>query len=97
MIHVSQLKKAIHASETVSPDHALNLIYSKPLLCPVAIVNTRLTRIGHKVIPQGLAQWSHLPSQWSTWENIQDLRQRFPVAPAWGQASIQEEGNVTAL
>lgn len=43
VIHVSQLKKAIKSPKNVSPDHSLNLIYSNQLLCPVAIVTTRLS------------------------------------------------------
>lgn len=31
-----------------------------------------------------------------TWENAQELRLRFPQSEAWGQASSQGGGNVTA-
>jgi hypothetical protein len=31
----------------------------------------------------------------ATWENLQELHQHFPEAPAWGQASYQGKGHVT--
>jgi hypothetical protein len=40
-------------------------------------------------------QWSPLPQSLATWEDLEALRQRFPSAPAWGQASAQGEGTVS--
>lgn len=97
VVHVSQLKKAIQSSESVSPANSLNLIYSDHLPCPVKIATIRLSRRGHKITPQGFVQWSQSPSQWSTWENLHALRHRFPLAAAWGQAASQAEGNVTKV
>ncbi|WVZ53784.1 LOW QUALITY PROTEIN: hypothetical protein U9M48_004680 [Paspalum notatum var. saurae] len=41
-------------------------------------------------------KWSRLPPELSTWEDYEALRQRFPRAPAWGQAGFQGGGNVIA-
>jgi hypothetical protein len=35
---------------------------------------------------QGQVKWSSSPNLLATWEDLQSLRQRFPRAPAWGQA-----------
>lgn len=95
VIHVSQLKKAIKHPSEVSPEESLNLIYDAHMICPAKIARRRFSQLGHKVIPQGLIQWSHSPPQWSTWENLNALRHQFPYSPAWGQAASQAEGNVT--
>jgi hypothetical protein len=34
--------------------------------------------------------WSGLPSSLTTWEEVADLRRRYPSSPAWGQAGFQE-------
>ena len=47
------------------------------------------------MIPQVLVRWSHLPLELSSWEDEVALRQEFSQAPAWGQASFQERGDVT--
>ncbi len=39
--------------------------------------------------------WSRQDPVAVTWENLQELRQRFPQAEAWGQASFQGGKNVT--
>ena len=32
----------------------------------------------------------------ATWENLESLKQRFPRAPAWGQAVSEDRGNVSS-
>ena len=32
----------------------------------------------------------------ATWEDLKALQDRFPHAPAWGQAAFQEQGNVSS-
>jgi hypothetical protein len=40
-------------------------------------------------------KWSGWPNSMATWEDVTALKQRFPRAPAWGQAGSQEGGNVS--
>ena len=47
------------------------------------------------MIPQVLVRWSYLPATLSTWEDEESLRQQFPYAPAWGQASSKGGRDVT--
>lgn len=92
VFHVSQLKKAISASQQVPaelPDSSIQL------QVPLRILDCRLHRHSKDMIPQVLVQWSNLPPQLSTWEDEESLHQEFPRAPAWGQAVSQEGGIVT--
>jgi hypothetical protein len=43
-----------------------------------------------------LIRWSLLPDDATTWEDYNVLRQRYPNAIAWGQASLEGGANVTA-
>lgn len=43
-----------------------------------------------------LIRWTSAPSHLDTWEAEDDLRRRFPDAPAWGQAVSYGGGNVRA-
>ena len=46
---------------------------------------------------QVLIQWSSWPPALATWEDEVVLREKFPTAPAWGQAVSEEEGDVTVI
>jgi hypothetical protein len=50
---------------------------------------------GATVRTRALVQWTSLSASLATWEDEPQLRARFPRAPAWGQAGIEEGGNVT--
>lgn len=65
------------------------------LAVPGKILQRRLRRRGNKMVLQVLVEWSGVSSPATTWENLEELRHRFPVAPAWGQADFQDGGNVT--
>jgi hypothetical protein len=34
-------------------------------------------------------QWSSMPAYLHTWEEVDDLRRRYPGSLAWGQAAFQ--------
>jgi hypothetical protein len=55
--------------------------------------------INHCVHPvvQVLAQWSSAPASMATWEDLEALRQWFPLALAWGQLTPKEGGDATAV
>jgi hypothetical protein len=50
---------------------------------------------GPVAVSQALVQWSGQPEALATWEDLDDLRRRFPRAPAWGQAGSQGRGSVS--
>jgi hypothetical protein len=94
VFHVSQLKPCIRPGQQVSPNlPALDL--SHQIL--VAILQQRLRQHGLTSIAQVLVHWSGSPPEDATWEDVDDLKRRFPRAPAWGQAGFQEGGNVSDL
>jgi len=62
---------------------------------PEAIVDRRLVKKGNTAIPQVKLTWVGLPASATTWEDYNVVKQRFPTAPAWGQAGTQAEGGVT--
>jgi hypothetical protein len=91
VVHVSQLKKAVGQNYQVpallpSPDDVLQF--------PLRVLQRRLHQHGDHSVTQGLIHWSSQPESMATWEDLVELQQRFPRAPAWGQAGNQGRGNV---
>jgi len=62
---------------------------------PEAIVDRRLVKKGNTAIPQVKLTWVGLPASATTWEDYNVVKQRFPNAPAWGQAGTQAGESVT--
>lgn len=80
-MHVSLLKKVIQLGTPVCADLPVqNLEDAGPM-------RRQLIKRGRTAVPHGLVQWTGMPADLATWENIGELRQRFPSAPAWGQAA----------
>jgi hypothetical protein len=46
-------------------------------------------------VPQVHVKWTSLPEDCATWEDYYVVKQRFPAALAWGQASSAAGGGVT--
>jgi hypothetical protein len=63
---------------------------------PVKVLQKCVVTRGVQSVPQVLVQWSEWPQEMATWEDADSVRQRFPCAPAWGQAGFQQLGNVTS-
>lgn len=91
VVHVSQLKKAVGDNVQVQPQLPSPL---DALLVPSRILQRRFRQQGSISITQVLVQWAGQPEALATWEDHDDLKRRFPRAPAWGQAGIQGEGSV---
>lgn len=62
---------------------------------PEQLLDRRLVKKGNNAIPQVLVKWTGLPTTSATWEDYHVLRQRFPKAPAWGQAASLAGGAIT--
>lgn len=88
IFHVSQLKKAVASSVPVAqlPQSLTGF------QVPERILQRRLNADG---LSQILIQWSGMPASLATWEDALLLHQRFPHAPAWGQAGSHRRGIVT--
>ena len=90
VFHVSQLKQAVGdqvVSSSLPDDQVAFSILER-------VLQRRVSAGDHPVL-QGLIKWSGLPSSLATWENLDDLRRRFPRATTWGQVASQEEGSVS--
>lgn len=70
VVHVLQLKQHIPATTSVSSD--LSSVSSDPsqILWPQRVLEKHSVRCGDAVVPQYLIQWSNLPSEMATWEDV---------------------------
>ena len=94
VFHVSQLKTVLsreHKLIPQLPDDA-NIFQ-----IPIQILQSHMVQRGGSFVAQVLVLWSGLDASLATWENRDALKNRFPNAPAWGQAVFEEEGNVSTL
>lgn len=95
VVHVSQLKKSLSANDPkvipTLPDDKVGL------QIPLEVLDQRMVQQGGSIVHQALIRWSHLPVELASWEDLIALKQRFPFAPAWGQAGFQGRGNVSPL
>lgn len=91
VFHVSQLKPAIgfkHAIQPRLPTLSLHQV-------PVSILESHQVKKGNSSSTQVLVQWSDAVAAEETWEDLVELKQRFPGALAWGQGQSQGEGIVS--
>jgi hypothetical protein len=45
-------------------------------------------------VQQVLVEWSGLPRDLATWEDLEALRQCFPFAPAWGRECYHPSASI---
>jgi ribosomal protein L21E len=91
VFHVSQLRKVLLPGTTANP--SLPTI-TDIIAIPVKLLGHRWRRAPTGRREQVQVQWSTSSTKDITWEDRLDLQQRFPAAPAWGQAETQEGGDV---
>ena len=94
VFHVSQLKEHISDHTPVSSTLPAPLDLSDPAMQPEEIIDSRLVKKGNAAHQQVLVKWTKFPATEATWEDYQVLRNRYPTAPAWGQAGSSGEGTV---
>jgi len=94
VFYVSQLKKAVGADQTITPEPPSEASVWSIL---ERILQRRYLRQGTASVLQGLIKWTHLPESLATWEKLADLQQQFPRALVWDQPGAQEGGSVSAV
>ena len=94
VFHVSQLKPFVADFTPVFSKLPVTTDIEAKAALPDRVLERRLVKRGNAAIPQVLIQWSGLPAASATWEDYNVLRQRFPRAPAWGQATSSAGGDV---
>lgn len=92
VFHVSQLRRAIPPYSQVSQTLPSS---SDAMAVPVSVKEKRWRRKGNDMVEQGLVSWTGTFADSPTWEDLVDLRARFPCAPAWGQAVFKGKGSVS--
>ena len=86
VFHISQLK-AFHPDYTpVYKTLPTMTDLEATTAQPEKILEHRLVKKGNNVVPQVLITWTGLPQDLATWEDYHVVKERFPKAPAWGQA-----------
>lgn len=93
VFHVSQLKACIGDRPVTSALPAHDAVFQVPM----RVLRQRQQQRGARSVTQALVQWSGTAEADATWEDLEQLRQAFPRAPAWGQAGFEEEGIVNDL
>lgn len=94
VFHVSQLKKAMGTNHQVCDELPVAL---SAYQVPMEVLEYRNIQQGNAMVKQVLVRWSDSPLGLSTWEDEAQLKQRFPRAAAWGQATSQEGGMLVPL
>ena len=91
VFHVSLLRQALKQGTPVSSSlpHMTDA-----LAVPHKVLATRLRKKANQTVTQDLIQWSNGGPDAATWEDREELRNRFLEAPAWGQAVAKGGGGV---
>uniref|UniRef100_A0A8R7P267 Tf2-1-like SH3-like domain-containing protein n=1 Tax=Triticum urartu TaxID=4572 RepID=A0A8R7P267_TRIUA len=88
VFQVSQLRKALTPGTSASSSLPSMSDTANVL---VKILDKRWCRGTHKMREQGLVRSQDSQATPDTWEDLEDLRRRFPTALTWGQI-VSEEG-----
>lgn len=95
VFHISQLKPFIADYTPVFESLPVTTDLEAAEAVPLAVIERRLVKKGNTAVPQVKVSWTKLPASTTTWEDYNVLKQRFPEAPAWGQAASQGGAGVT--
>jgi len=97
VFHVSQLKTFVPDHTPVYSDLPVSIQLDAAEVIPEQILDRRLVQKGGTAVPQVLIKWKTLPPSSATWEDYYVIKQSFPDALAWGQASERAGGDVVAV
>ncbi|GAV59703.1 Chromo domain-containing protein, partial [Cephalotus follicularis] len=98
VFHISLLKP-YHGpapDTTISPLPPTNF-QNKPVISPMAIVDTRTIFSKGQPSPQILVQWFGLPLEEATWENVIDIQQAYHDLNLEDKVGLQGGRNDTGL
>jgi hypothetical protein len=89
VFHVSQLKPFTPNYSPVFAELPPLLDLASQELQPERVLERRLVKKGNQAIPQVKVKWLNIQEAFATWEDYYVVKQRFPDAEAWGQASSE--------
>ena len=92
VFHVSLLKKKL--GDTIAPSLELppTADDGDVIMEPEAILDTRWVKKGSKFIEESLVKWKRLPLEEATWENSQDVHDRFLAVNLADKVPVKEGG-----
>lgn len=93
VFHVSLLKKQVGESTVTSAELPPITDDGEFVLKPIAVLETRWVRKGSTFVEELLVQWEHLSKEDATWENAQELRDKFLSFNLEDKVLIQDRGN----
>ncbi|XP_073056862.1 uncharacterized protein [Primulina eburnea] len=96
IFHISVLKACPNPEEVSTLSLPVTFVENQPLVLPLAILNHRRIRRQNTWVPQILVQWSGLPLEDTSWEDLSSFQQLYPVFHLEGKVLSNEEGNVTS-
>jgi hypothetical protein len=73
VIHVSQLKLVVPASKELAPTTTVHM------QVPEAILQKKLIARGTSTVELVLIKWSSIPQRLATWEDMEAIKQAFPL------------------
>jgi hypothetical protein len=82
VVHVSQLKHHVDAAVEVSTELPESDGDTDQSIAPIQFLDSRMILKGATTVNQIRVAWSGMPSTFSTWEEINDHRRRYPSTPA---------------
>ena len=92
VFHVSQLKAVVSRNQVVA---ASLPVHPDALQIHIQVLQSRLIQKGGATVAQVKVLWSGMDESLATWEDLKELKYRFPHVSTWGQAAFQEWGNVS--
>lgn len=94
VVHVSQLKRHVPHNTPVSASLNSFTFTSDVVHEPLQLLEHAFVSHAGATASWVRVRWTGLPTEFTTWEDANDLCRRFPQAAPWGQAVIPGEGNV---
>jgi hypothetical protein len=93
VFHVSQLKPFLPCYSPVFTELPTVVDLSQDGVEPEQVLDRRMVRKGNHAITQVLVKWTGLPVETASWEDYSVVKERFPSANTWGQASSEAGGD----
>ncbi|XP_073298458.1 uncharacterized protein [Primulina huaijiensis] len=96
IFHISVLKACPNPEEVPELSLLITFVENQPLVSPLAILNQRRILRQNAWVPQLLVQWSGLPLEYTSWEDLSSFQQLYPTFHLEGKVLSKGEGNVTS-
>ena len=77
VFHVSLLKRRVGETKVTSTELPPLTNDGEIIMEPEAILDTRWVKKGSSFVEESLVQWKKLPKEDATWENTQELRNKY--------------------